>query len=85
MAKFETCTLQITGRTGSIIFSKMTKGNQRWIADALMDMFTVDDAYYDDTSDTVKVQNWHTSIDIEMLRQNLNTLFEENEFNVRLA
>lgn len=82
MAHIDICTLQITGRNGHIRFDKMPKKDQRWIADALMDMFTVDDAYYDDESGNIKIQNNHATIDVEILRRDLYTLFEDNEYNV---
>lgn len=77
MAQFDKYTLQITGRKGSIRLENLTQVKKRWIADALSDMFTVDDAYYDKEDDAIKVQNWHTTIDVELLRQNLNTIMED--------
>ncbi len=75
-------TLQIKDCRGEVLFSGITKSDRRWIADALMDTFAVDDAEYDEHEGCIRVECYGRDIDITELKEALGICCTELEYEL---
>ena len=84
MSSNVTITLQIKQNSGTISIDGMRKHEKQWLADALIDLFAVDDAEYDDKKGCITLCNEADNIDTDTLKLSLDELCKELEHDTIL-
>ena len=69
--------IRFLGRTAKFKPNGLTNKEKEWVCDALIDLFTVEDAFYDRLHDEIVLQNWFANIDTEKAISDITSLLRD--------